>query len=94
MTSKQRAKLRGLANTMETILHVGKGGVTEPVINQAKEALEAREIFKGAVLDSCATSATCVAVALADACGAEVVQVIGHRFVLYKQNPKNPVIKL
>ena len=49
MTSKQRAYLRGLANTMEPIIHVGKDGVNENMVKQASDALEARELIKGTV---------------------------------------------
>ena len=52
MTSKQRAYLRGLANTMEPIIHVGKDGVNENMVKQASDALEARELIKGTVLQN------------------------------------------
>ena len=62
MTSKQRAMLRGMANTLQPILHVGKDGVTDNIVQQAWEALEARELIKGTVLEtsppSCASART------------------------------------
>ena len=94
MTGKQRAYLRGLANGLDTILTVGKGGLTENVIRQADEALTARELIKGRVLDNSLLSAREACDALAEACGAEGVQVIGSRFVLYRANPKAPKIVL
>ena len=94
LTGKQRAHLRGLANTMETILQVGKSGVSENTVAQAAEALEARELVKMRVLETCPQTAREAAGILAESAGAEIVQVIGTRFVLYKRNKKEPKIKL
>ncbi|AZR73273.1 RNA-binding protein [Anoxybacter fermentans] len=91
LNSKQRAFLRGKANTMEPILQVGKGGISENVIQQADEALKARELIKGKVLKNSLLSAREAADQLAEACGAEVVQVIGNKFVLYRQNREEPI---
>lgn len=88
LTGKQRAQLRALANTEETILIVGKGGVTENVLAQARDALTARELIKGRVLDASLLTAREAADILAEKCGAETVQTIGSRFVLYRRNPK------
>ena len=52
LTSKQRAQLRGLANSIDTILQVGKDGIGANLIKQADDALEARELIKGRVLDN------------------------------------------
>ena len=84
LTSKQRAQLRGLANGIDTILIVGKEGVTEAVAAQANEALEARELIKGRVLETALMTAREVAEELAPATRSEVVQVIGTKFVLYR----------
>ena len=94
LTSKQRAKLRGLANPIETILQVGKGGIGDTLIKQVDEALTARELIKLRVLETAPESARETAGALAQATGADVVQVIGTRFVLYRPNPEKPVIQL
>lgn len=94
LTSKQRAYLRGLANRLDTILIVGKGEITENIINQADTALTAREIIKGKVLDNSAYSSREAAEILAEKCCADVVQVIGSKFVLYRPNPDEPVIVL
>lgn len=94
LTSKQRAYLRGLANTLETILIVGKGEITDNIIMQADTALTAREIIKGKRLETSAYSTRECAELLAEKCGADVVQVIGSKFVLYRPNPDEPVIKL
>lgn len=86
LTSKQRAQLRGLANSIDTIIHIGKDGVGENLIIQANDALEARELIKGKVLENSLMSAREGAEELAKATRAEVVQVIGTKFVLYRQS--------
>ena len=94
LTSKQRAQLRGLASTADTIVQVGKGGISENVIEQVTSALRARELVKGRVLENSLLSAREACDALAGACAAEPVQVIGSKFVLYKRNEKEPKIEL
>ena len=85
LTSKQRAQLRGMANTIDTIIHVGKEGIGENLIKQADDALEARELIKGKVLDNnIEYDARLAAEELAKATRSEVVQVIGTKFVLYR----------
>ena len=91
LTSKQRAQLRGLANTIDTIVQVGKDGITENVIAQVNEALEARELIKGRVLDNnIEYDARLAAEELAKATRSEVVQVIGSKFVLYRETHSKP----
>ena len=91
LTSKQRAYLRGLANTMEPIIHVGKDGIGENLIKQADDALEAREIIKGKVLDNnIEYDARLAAEELAKATRSQVVQVIGSKFVLYRESHSKP----
>ena len=92
LTSKDRAALRKIANSLDTILQVGKGGIGEQVIKQADDALEAREIIKGKVLENAPAFAREVAEELAAATNSDVVQVIGTKFVLYRKNKKNPRI--
>ena len=86
LTSKQRAQLRGLANSIDTILHVGKDGLGDNLIKQADDALEARVLIKGKVLENSMLTAREAAEALAKATRSEVVQVIGTKFVLYRQS--------
>ena len=86
LTSKQRAQLRGLANSIDTILHVGKDGIGDNLVKQADDALEARELIKGKVLENSMLSAREAAEARAQATRSEVVQVIGTKFVLYRQS--------
>ena len=94
LTSKQRAYLRGLANTLDPILHAGKGGISDAMIRQADEALTAREILKGRVLESAPVTPRELAEQIAAAVTAEVVQVIGRTFVLFRQKPKDSQITL
>lgn len=94
LTSKQRAYLRGLASTYDTILQVGKGGISDNLIQQVNDAIRVRELIKLRVLDTCEYSSREVAELLAEATKSEVVQVIGSKFVLFKRNPKDPVIEL
>lgn len=91
MTSKQRAYLRAMANTMEPIVHIGKEGVTQGVVQQAWDALEARELIKVAVQRNAPYETTKDACAvLAEAAHAEAIQVIGSKFVLYRQAREEP----
>lgn len=94
ITSKQRAQLRGLAMSEDTIIQVGKGGINDNLIATVSAALKARELIKGRVLESSMLTAREACDALSEACGAEQVQVIGTKFVLYKRNNKEPKIVL
>lgn len=91
LTSKQRAQLRSMANDLDTIVHVGKDGVGENLVKQADDALEARELIKGKVLDNNIDyDARTAAEELAKATRSEVVQVIGTKFVLYRETHSKP----
>ena len=94
LTSKQRAVLRGMANSMDTIFQVGKGGISDTLVAQTDDALRARELTKLRVLENSGYTAREAAEQLAEQTGSDVVQVIGSRFVLYRRNPKKPVIDL
>ena len=94
LNSKQRAFLRSKANSEEPILHLGKGGLSDPLLRQAEDALAARELIKGKVLETAPFSSREAAEQVAQAVCAEVVQVIGRTFVLYRRNQKEPKIQL
>lgn len=94
LSSKQRAYLRGLANAIDPILHAGKGGVSDAMIKQADDALTARELLKGRVLETAPADPRETAETIAAAVNAEVVHVIGRTFVLYRRNEKEPIIRL
>lgn len=94
LTGKQKRYLRAMGNEMEPILMVGKDEVTDNVIKQANDALKARELIKGRVLQNCADAPKNVAAALAEAASAELVQVIGRNFILYRPSSDKPIIEL
>lgn len=93
ITTKQRAKLRAMANTLEPIVSIGKNGITDSVIKQLDEALEAREIVKGIVQKASDLTAKEACNILTEATNAEPVQVIGSKFVVYRE-AKEPKIVL
>ena len=86
LTSKQRAQLRGIANTIDTIVHIGKDGIKDNLIKQANDALEARELIKCKVLENSMLTAREACGQLAKLTRSEEVQVIGTKFVLYRQH--------
>ena len=94
LNGKQRAYLRSIANTIDTILIIGKGGITQQVIKQADDALSAREIIKGKVLENSDLTSRQAADMLSEEVSSDVVQVIGSKFVLYRPNPDEPKIVL
>lgn len=93
LTSKQRAYLRGIASTYDTIFQIGKDGINEAVCRGISEALEKRELIKIRVLDNSGVTAREACDIVCEAVKADPVQVIGSRFVIYRHNPKNPVIE-
>ena len=86
LTSKQRAQLRKLANPLAVTLHIGKDGITEGVLSQLDVLLEYHELVKGKVLENALATPKTVAQALCEESGADGVQVIGTKFVLYRQS--------
>ena len=94
LTSKQRAFLRSLAMNIDTILIIGKGGMSEQIIKQADDALKARELIKGKGLETAESGSRVYAGQIALETNSEVVQVIGSKFVLFRRNPDEPKIEL
>ncbi len=94
LTSKQRAFLRSLATEIDTIVMVGKGGMSPQIIKQADDALKARELIKGKVLETADIDSREAAEMIASQTAADVVQVIGSKFVLFRRNPEEPKIEL
>ncbi len=94
MTSKQRAYLRGLANSLSPIIQVGKDGVTPEGVESVNEAFNTHELIKLAVLKNCEDDPNEIADTIAARTHSEVVQVIGKKIVLYKRDRKNPKIEL
>lgn len=94
LTSKQRAKLRGMANSYDAILHVGKDGISDNLIAQLDDALRARELIKGSVLNNSSYTVREAATELAEKANADIVSVVGSKFVLYRENKKDKKIFL
>ncbi len=94
MTSKQRAYLKGLASTMDIVVHVGKASVTPEISDAVREALEARELIKIGVLKNCSDDPKDIAQIISERTHSIVVQVIGKKIVLYKESKDKPKIKL
>lgn len=94
LNSRQRAQLRSMANSFQSIFQIGKGGVGEQLIRQVNEALEARELIKLTVLETSPIKARECADTIATATESDVVQVIGSKFILYKESKENKQIKL
>ena len=92
MTGKQRARLRAMANTIETILYIGKEGITDNTVKECYDALEARELIKGCVQQGAPVSAREALTALCEKTGAEPIQQIGRRFVMYRPSRETPRI--
>ncbi len=91
LTSKQRAQLRGLANGLDTIVHIGKDGLGDNLVRQADEALEARELIKCRVLENAMLTPKEACQELARRTRSEAVQVIGSKFVLYRQSHRKDI---
>lgn len=85
MTTKQRAYLKSLAMTMDSIFQIGKNSMTPELTKAVDEALEARELIKVSVLQNCADDPKELASMLAERTRSQVVQVIGKKIVLYKE---------
>lgn len=96
LTSKQRAHLRSIAQSYTTIFFVGKQGLGDELIKQLDDALTARELIKVGVQENCDYTSREAADAVAEQLGADVVQVIGRKFVLWRRSkdPKKRVIEL
>ena len=92
MTGKQRAGLRKMANTLDTIMYIGKEGITDGTIKEVYDALEARELIKGCVQQGSPLTAKEALTELCEKTGAEPIQFIGRRFVMYRPSRENPRI--
>lgn len=85
MTSKQRAYLKGLAMNEDTILHIGKSGITPELTENVRLALAARELIKIGILQNCLDDPKEMAQMLAERTKSQIVQIIGKKIVLYKE---------
>ena len=94
LTSKQRADLRSMANTYDTIYQIGKGGISDMMVTQLDATLEARELIKLRTLDMCEYGPREAGEILAERLGADLVAVTGTRFILYRESKKKKRIEL
>lgn len=94
LTGKQKRFLRSTAHHLTPIFQVGKGGVNDNMIVQIREALEARELLKVSILQNCDVDKDTVAKELVKGTKAELVQLIGHTVVLYKESRENKKLEL
>ena len=94
ITSKQRAYLRSLSVELQTIMQIGKGGISENLIKTVDDALEAKELIKLSVLENSDETARSAADSIAEATGADVVAVLGRKIVLYRESKKHKKIEL
>ena len=94
MTSKQRAYLRSLANTLEPIFQIGKSGISENLIQQLSDALDARELIKIHVLETAPDTAKNLGIEISNLTNSTLVQTIGNKITLFKQKEKNSKYEL
>jgi len=85
LTGKQKRFLRGIGHALRPVVMVGKGEISEALIGETCQSLKAHELIKVKILESCLMDRNEVAIGLADACDAEVAQVLGRTFLLYKE---------
>ncbi|NSW90596.1 MAG: ribosome assembly RNA-binding protein YhbY [Firmicutes bacterium] len=94
LTGKQRSYLKGLANSIQSLFQVGKCGINENVIKQFNDALEARELVKATVLKNSEEDVEVICAQIAEKTNSEIVQIIGNKFVLYRESKDNKSIVL
>lgn len=94
LTSKQRAYLKSLANSLDPIFQMGKASLTPEFTESVRDAFNTRELLKIAVLKNCADDPREIAQTVAERTRSQVVQVIGKKIILYKPDKKNPKIVL
>lgn len=94
LNSKQRSYLRALGNSVEPIVLIGKEGISQGIVNQTDEALEARELLKVSILRNSLLDAREACNELCEATGADPVQVIGNKFIIYRRSKEKPSIQL
>ncbi len=90
-TTKQRSNLRSLAQTIDPIAQIGKGGISDNLIESLSTMLDARELIKITVLNNAEMDAKSFSIELAESLNAEVVCVIGHKIVLYRRSDKKGI---
>lgn len=94
LTGKQVRQLRSLAHHLNPIIHIGKSEITDALVKETEAALENRELIKCAVQDGSDLETREAADMLAERTNADVVQVIGHRFSLYRESSRDDIEKI
>ena len=94
INSKQRAVLRKMANTIVPVIQIGKSGISENIINEVQRELFDKELVKISIMRNVSESTREITDQIAGQTGADVVQVIGRKFVLYKRNEEEPIIMI
>ncbi|MCG8538889.1 MAG: YhbY family RNA-binding protein [Clostridia bacterium] len=94
LTSKQRSYLKGLANNIDAVSHIGKEGISQAFLRQLRDTLETREIVKVNIQKSSILDTKEAANEVARLTNSEFVQAIGRKFVLYKKSYEDPKIEL
>ncbi len=94
LTSKQRAYLKGLAQTTEPVLNIGKSSLTPEIVEAVAETFHTRELVKIGILKNCFDDPRAIGEALSERTRSTLVQVIGKKIVLYKPDPEDPKIVL
>lgn len=94
MTSKQRAYLRSIANSIEPIFQIGKAGISDNFVKQINDALEARELIKISVLSNAPDDIVSIGTSLAELTDSEFVQHVGSKITLFRQRKENSKINL
>ena len=94
LTGKQRSFLRGEANSLDPYVHMGKEGLNEAVYEKIDEVLDDHELVKIRVLDNSLEDINEVAHEVCNQLGAELVQVIGNVFIIFRRNMEEPVYNL
>lgn len=94
LNGRQRRYLRGLGHHLEPVVHVGKDGVTDGLVGALKAALEQHELIKVRVTETAPEDRHDTATECASDCEAELVQVLGRTFLIYRPREEEPAIKL
>lgn len=94
INTKQRAYLRSLAQKIQPVFQVGKNGITDSLIEDLSNALEARELIKITLLNSIPSDKNDIANEIANQTNSEFIQLVGNKLTLYKQNKEKPKIEL
>jgi RNA-binding protein len=93
LTGKQKRFLRGLGHPLKAVITIGKGDINESLVRETAEALASHELIKVKMLESCLLDRHEAAATLAESCDAQLAQVLGRTFLLYKKSDK-PAIEL